>query len=110
MQLTSTYLVDIPKIGKRKMGLRQMKDFPKSFLANEWWRWDDNSTRLPGSRVGGEANGEGQLGRVEGWTHWMVWGAPQWDQLLTQAGGRRTQTSRGYRSCPRATASLFLKV
>lgn len=74
------------------MGLRQIKDFSKSFRANEWWRRDDNSTRQPGSQVGGEANGEGQSGRVAGWTHWVVWGAAQCDQLLTT--GRREKDQR----------------
>lgn len=51
------------------MGLRQIKDFSKSFLANEWWRWGDNSTRRPGSEVGGDANGSWrrcQWGRTVG--------------------------------------------
>lgn len=46
---------------REKNGLRQIREFSKSFLANKWWRRDDSSARRPGSKVG-DGRGEGQLG------------------------------------------------
>lgn len=101
----------------RKMGL-QLKEFSKSFLANKWWTWDDNSTRRPGSKVGRDASAEGRLGRAAGPTHWLTSGGPRGISYWQQAGGRKTRgyfanttkQSSGHRSFPAATASLFPKV